>query len=103
VVVRTGNLTPDRRDRLDAHWRLSRPTASRGEHLELRDARLRAALLAGSDARAIGVVPMVLWPGSWNRLTVPRLSTVVETNDREIDLSTASKVLWSVLTRGRPQ
>ena len=75
-----------------AYWRLSEPTRTEAEHIQLHDARANATMLAGADPTAIAVVHCFRWPGSLNRKRPGRavLCRIERINpDAEINLADA--------------
>jgi hypothetical protein len=82
----TGEITP----KLHLHWRLKEPTRTFADHQKLKQARLLAQRLVGSDASAVPLVHPIRWPGSWHRKAEPRLAKIVGGNvNAEIELADA--------------
>ncbi len=101
VVVASGGETADPKTgelqaKLHAHWRLSEPTRTAAEHLQLKRARQLAGGLAGSDPTMAPPVHPVRWPGSWHLKdrTKPRLARIVALNEgAEVHLGEALELL----------
>jgi hypothetical protein len=90
VDPETGEITP----KLHLHWRLKEPTRSFADHQKLKQARLLAQRLVGSDASAVPLVHPIRWPGSWHRKAEPRLTKIVGGNaDAEIELADTYELL----------
>jgi hypothetical protein len=101
VDPETGEITP----KLHLHWRLKEPTRDFADHQKLKQARLLAQRLVGSDASAVPLVHPIRWPGSWHRKAEPRLARIVGGNvNAEIELADAYEHLCeAAAAAGREQ
>ena len=80
----------DIQKKVHAHWRLTKPTRTMGEHLVLREARRLANLVTKGDASAVPLVHPLRWPGTWNVKNEPVMARIIHKDlSREIDLSEA--------------
>jgi hypothetical protein len=95
----TSEITP----KLHLHWRLKEPTRSFADHQKLKQARLLAQRLVGSDATAVPLVHPIRWPGSWHRKAEPRLAKIVGGDvNAEIELADAyERLCESTAAMGR--
>jgi putative DNA primase/helicase len=73
----SGELQP----KLHLHWRLSEPTTTDAEHVQLLQARGIAARLVGADPTGKSIVHPMRWPGTWNCKAEPRLATIIGLNE----------------------
>jgi hypothetical protein len=83
---KTGEFEP----KLHQHWRLSRPTVIRPEHMQLKEANDLACRIAGGDPTAKTPVHPMRWAGSVHRKAEPRLAHIVDSDiKREVNLADA--------------
>jgi hypothetical protein len=87
AVIKTGGVWANgagTEDKLQAHWRITKP-AEKEELLKLKRARQLAARLVGADPTSNTIVHPMRWPGSWHRKAEPRMCTI-ETCDTDIEV-----------------
>jgi hypothetical protein len=98
VAVKSGGTwtdpnTGEVEDKLHLHWLLKQLAVGTEALAKLKRARALANVIVDGDVTNNPISHPQRWPGSWHRKGDPRLCTIAEINDVEIDLDAALAAL----------